>query len=59
MDEPAAAIPCWERVLALEPDRSAARLSLGRALQDEERLAEAREQYRIADLDMPHSVLRS
>ena len=55
MDEPAAAIPCWERVLALEPDRSAARLSLGRALQDEGRLAEAREQYRIADLRMPHS----
>ena len=55
MDEPAAAIPCWERVLALEPDRSAARLSLGRALQDEGRLAEAREQYRIADRRMPHS----
>jgi len=55
MDEPGAAIPCWERVLVLEPDRSAAHLSLGRALQDEGRLAEAREQYRIADELMPNS----
>jgi tetratricopeptide (TPR) repeat protein len=55
MDEPRAAIPCWERVLALEPARTAAHLSLGRALQDEGRLMDARAHYRIADELMPHS----
>ena len=48
MEESAEAIPCWERVVALDPDRAAAHLSLGWALQDESRFQEAREQYDAA-----------
>lgn len=48
-DEFAEAIPCWERVLALSPTKQAATYnSLGIALQDEGRIAEARENYQIA-----------
>jgi tetratricopeptide (TPR) repeat protein len=42
------AIRCWERVLALVPDRAAAHLALGWALQEEGRLAEAGAHYRSA-----------
>ena len=48
MEEPGESIPCWERVVGLDPDRPSAHLSLGWALQDEGRLAEAREQYDTA-----------
>jgi tetratricopeptide (TPR) repeat protein len=48
-EEPGEAIPCWERVLALAADeRPAPHLSLGWALQEEGRLTEAGEHYRIA-----------
>ncbi len=48
-DEFTEAIPCWERVLTLSPVKQAATYnSLGWALQEEGRLAEARENYRIA-----------
>ena len=48
MEESAESIPCWERVVALDPDRASAHLSLGWALQDESRFAEAREHYDAA-----------
>ena len=48
MEEPGESIPCWERVVALDPDRAPAHLSLGWALQDESRFAEAREHYDAA-----------
>ena len=48
MEEPAAVVPCWERVLALAPDRAGAHVALGWALQEEGRLAEAGEHYRTA-----------
>jgi tetratricopeptide (TPR) repeat protein len=54
-DDPAASIPCWERVLALDPARAAAHLSLGRALQDEGRLDEARTHYLAAEELQPRS----
>jgi tetratricopeptide (TPR) repeat protein len=48
-EEPGEAIPHWERALALaEGPRPGVHLSLGWALQDEGRLAEAREQYETA-----------
>jgi tetratricopeptide (TPR) repeat protein len=48
-EEPAEAIPCWERAIALAAqDRPGPHLSLGWALQEEGRLEESREQYRIA-----------
>ena len=55
LDEPAASIPCWEQVVALEPARPSARIALGRALQEEGRLAEAREHYLKADELQPHA----
>ena len=48
MEESGESIPCWERVVALEPDRASAHLSLGWALQDESRFAEARDCYDAA-----------
>jgi superkiller protein 3 len=49
LEEPEEAIPCWERVLALSTaPRASAYIGLGRALQDDGRLAEAREAYRTA-----------
>ena len=48
MEESGESIPCWERVVALDPDRSSAHLSLGWALQDESRFDEAREHYDAA-----------
>ena len=48
MEESGEAIPCWERVVALDPDRASAHLSLGWAFQDESRFAEAREHYDAA-----------
>ncbi len=54
-DDPAASIPCWERVLALDPDRAGAHLSLGRALQDEGQLEDARARYLAADRLQPQS----
>lgn len=54
-DESAASIPCWERVLELDPDRAGADLALGRALQVEGQLQEARERYLAAGERQPHS----
>jgi tetratricopeptide (TPR) repeat protein len=52
-----AAIPCWERVLALAPDVGARpHLALGLALQEENRLDEAEAQYRIASAIEPGSA---
>jgi tetratricopeptide (TPR) repeat protein len=48
MEESAESIPCWERVVALDPDRASAHLALGWALQDESRFSEAREHYDAA-----------
>jgi tetratricopeptide (TPR) repeat protein len=48
MEESGESIPCWERVVALDPDRAAAQLSLGWALQDESRFDLAREHYDAA-----------
>ena len=47
-EAPAEALPCWERVLALGPDRPAPHLSLGWDLQQEGRVDEAREHYLAA-----------
>ena len=47
--------PCWERVVALDPDRVPAHLALGWALQDEWRFAEARDHYNIAIQLQPDS----
>jgi tetratricopeptide (TPR) repeat protein len=47
-EEPAKAIPCWEHVLAQDPDRPAPHGSLGWDLQQEGRLDEAREHYLTA-----------
>ena len=55
LDEPAAAIPCWEQVVALEPESPSARIALGRALQEEGRMAEARSHYLKADELQPHA----
>jgi tetratricopeptide (TPR) repeat protein len=55
LDEPAAAIPCWEQVVALAPERVSARIALGRALQEEGRLTEARIHYLKADELQPRS----
>ena len=48
MEEPGDSIPCRERVLALEPDRAGAHLSMGWAIQEEGRLAEARGHFETA-----------
>jgi tetratricopeptide (TPR) repeat protein len=56
-EEPTLAIPCWERVLTLAPDRAAAHLSMGWVLQEEGRLAEAEEHYRIAAGTQPGNAL--
>ena len=48
MEESGEAIPCWERVVAFDPDRASAHVSLGWALQDESRFAEARDHYDAA-----------
>jgi tetratricopeptide (TPR) repeat protein len=55
LDEPAASIPCWEQVVALEPERASAHIALGRALQDEGRLIDARVHYLKADELQPHA----
>ena len=48
-EEFAEAVPCWEKVLALAPPRpAAAHNGLGWALQEEGRLAEARQHYEAA-----------
>jgi tetratricopeptide (TPR) repeat protein len=57
LDEPAQAIPCWERVLALSPaDEAVARIGLGGSLQDEGRLSEAMEQFRSAASLRPNAA---
>jgi tetratricopeptide (TPR) repeat protein len=48
LDAAPAAISCWQRALALDPNRPLARNSLGWALQEEGRLAEANECYQAA-----------
>ncbi len=55
MEEPGDSIPCWERVVALDPDRAAAHLALGWALQDEGRFAECRTHYDMAIQLQPDS----
>jgi tetratricopeptide (TPR) repeat protein len=56
-EEPAEAIPCFERAIALSPDdRAGVRLSLGWALQEEGRLAEARREYETALRIQPDSA---
>src|SRR4029077_7792659 len=47
-EEFAEAIPCWERVLSLEPKRPSAHSGLGWALHEEGRSAEAGQHYREA-----------
>ena len=52
----AASIPCWEQMArAGTLARPSARIALGRALQEEGRLAEAREHYLKADELQPHA----
>ena len=48
MEEPGESLPCWERVVALEPDRAGAHIALGWALQEEGRLTEAGAHYETA-----------
>jgi tetratricopeptide (TPR) repeat protein len=48
LDDFAAALPCWERVLALDAQRVEAHRNLGWALQEEGRLDEAMLHYRLA-----------
>ncbi len=47
-EESARALPCWERVVALVPERAGAHVSLGWTLQDAGRTGEAEEQFRTA-----------
>jgi tetratricopeptide (TPR) repeat protein len=57
-EEFAEAIACYERALSLaKADRAGLRLSLGWALQEQERLAEADEQFQIARRLEPNSAL--
>jgi tetratricopeptide (TPR) repeat protein len=57
-EEFAESVTCWRRVLALAPqDRAGPHLSLGWALQEEGRMAEAGEQYRIALELEPRSAM--
>ncbi|MGO9914732.1 MAG: tetratricopeptide repeat-containing sulfotransferase family protein [Isosphaeraceae bacterium] len=57
LEEPAEGARCFERALALATDaRPSLHLSLGQALMDEGRLAEAGEQYRIALQLAPESA---
>ena len=51
------AIACWQRVLALAPNRLAAHLGLGWSLQEEGRLAEAGEHFRTAAQLQPASAI--
>ena len=55
LEEPGESIPCWERVLALAPDGPGPHLSLGWALQDDGRRAEARDHYLAAIQIQPDS----
>jgi tetratricopeptide (TPR) repeat protein len=55
LEEPGDSIPCWERVIALVPDRVAAHLALGWALQDEGRYDASRTHYEIAIRLQPDS----
>jgi tetratricopeptide (TPR) repeat protein len=58
VEQPAAAILCWERVLALTPDaRAHPHLALGWMLQEEGRLDEAEAHYRTAAALEPGSAL--
>lgn len=45
LEEHAAAIPCWEKVMALGAENCAARLGLGWAVHEENRWQEARQHY--------------
>ena len=47
-EESAEALPCWEQVLQLEPERAGAHVGLGWALQEEQRMTEAAEHFRAA-----------
>jgi tetratricopeptide (TPR) repeat protein len=47
-EDPAASIPCWERVRELDPRRVSAHLALGRAYQEDGRLADAERCYQAA-----------
>ena len=50
--EHGAAIPCWERAIALSAkERAGLHISLGWSLQEAGRLAEAVEQYRTSPSD--------
>jgi tetratricopeptide (TPR) repeat protein len=55
LEEPADSIPCWERVVALDPDRVSAHLALGWALQDEGQFDASRTHYEIAIQLQPDS----
>jgi tetratricopeptide (TPR) repeat protein len=55
LEEPGDSILCWEHVVALDPDRAGAHLSLGWALQEEGRIGEAHDQFRIAIQLQPNS----
>ncbi len=56
--EHGAAIPCWERAIALSPkERPGPYISLGWSLQEEGRLSEAVEQYRTAVRLQPEAVM--
>ncbi len=48
MEESAESLPCWDRVIALAPDRADAHVALGWAMQEEGRISEAGEHYRTA-----------
>ena len=48
MEEPGESIPCWERVRRPRAGRAGAHVSLGWALQEDGRLAEARSNYETA-----------
>ena len=56
MEEPNLAIPWWERVVEAAPERAGPHLSLGWALQEEGRLPEADEHYRMAAARDPQSA---
>ena len=57
LEEPDLAIPCWQRVIELGPERAGAHVSLGWALQEESRFEEARHHYQHAAKLEPKSAV--